>query len=92
MMMIKMRISYNSHVLLKFPVIKLVSMLAFENEMEALEFFQLYGLQTENGNLILDRSAFYQPESFPLLKRARQIIDSKRHCSVGEVSYSNTFF
>ena len=60
-------------------------LLGFENEHEASDFCEHYGFMTEDGDVILDRNDYLEPEAAWLPRRSVQLIESKRMVSVGEV-------
>ncbi len=65
-----------------------MDVLGFEDQNEAADWCQHHGLPVEVDKdiLFLERSNFIQmPESFPAKRRSLRLIESKRHCSVGQV-------
>ena len=61
-------------------------MLAFEDEDEASQFCQYYSLQVTDTEVLLDRSAYLEPESAMATKRSINLIESRLRTTVGEVS------
>lgn len=71
---------------LQFPVSELKRLLAFENEEQTREFCANYGLTTDGSDMMmLDRVAYVEPESSIPAWRAKELVESKLHVSVGEV-------
>ncbi|XP_025107552.1 germinal-center associated nuclear protein-like [Pomacea canaliculata] len=69
-----------------FPVSELKRLLAFENEEQTREFCANYGLTTDGSDMMmLDRVAYVEPESSIPAWRAKELVESKLHVSVGEV-------
>lgn len=65
---------------------KLTYLLAFEDFEQCTQFLEYYGLTCEpdEDRVILDRNSLFFPDSPFLLDRAINIVEHKRHCSVGE--------
>ena len=71
----------------QIPLSELVRLLGFENEQEASDFCQHYGFTVVDGDVILDRSEYLEPDAAWLPQRSVHLIESKRMISVGEVRY-----
>ncbi|KAK9744772.1 SAC3/GANP family [Popillia japonica] len=71
----------------QFPTEQLKNILAFEGNASTADFVEYHGLQLNESrtHIILARKSFQMPEFSYTLDRAIQVIESKRHCSVGEV-------
>ena len=54
--------------------------------LQAEEFCIYYGLSVTDGCVNFQRSSFIEPETRFPMKRALKLIESKRNCSIGEVS------
>lgn len=71
----------------QYPLSKLVSQLAFEDENEAAAFCSHHGLTVHGGSTVtMDRSHFVSPEAAFPDRRAHRLIESKQMGTVGEVS------
>lgn len=68
------------------PISNLTYLLAFEDSEQCAQFFEYYGLRCDRDydKVLLDRTAFYQPDTPYILERAINVIEHKRHSSVGE--------
>ena len=69
----------------QIPLSTLVHLLSFEDESEALEFCEYYGFNILDGEAILDRAEYIEPETAWPARRSRSLIESKLMLSVGEV-------
>eukprot|EP00079_Xenopus_tropicalis_P039104 XP_017952875.1 PREDICTED: germinal-center associated nuclear protein isoform X3 [Xenopus tropicalis] len=67
-----------------FPLESMLQMLFFQDTNEATEFLNSYGLSVSEGNVELNRSAFFEPEVLPHPKKCF-FISQKRQVSVGEI-------
>ncbi|XP_074607100.1 germinal-center associated nuclear protein-like isoform X2 [Acropora palmata] len=72
-----------------FQLKDLVDILAFEDEAEAGEFCVYYGLSVTGDCVNFQRSSFIEPETRFPMKRALNLIESKRNCSIGEIVYNS---
>ena len=71
-----------------FPIRNIVELLAFESEEDAVSFCLRYALEANEQAVQFSRTTFIEPEEKPLPKMAKLLIESKRKCSIGEVSCS----
>lgn len=73
------------------PVILSISnlnyILAFEDVEQCTVFLEYYGLVCDGDEVKLDRSTFYYPDTPFILDRAINVIEHKRHSSVGDAVY-----
>lgn len=60
-------------------------LLAFESEQQVVAFCAYYGLKTDGPDLVLNRSAYIEPEGSIPASRAQGMVESKRLVSIGEV-------
>lgn len=70
---------------LQLPLDDLVRTLAFNDQSEAAQFCQFFGLTTVDNCVTLDKSLFIEPEENWCPRRSA-LIESKRNTTVGEVS------
>lgn len=70
-----------------FSLTKLTSLLGFEDVQECIFFCQWHGLTSEvnEDKIVLDRQRFIIPDELPIVKRARNVIESKRLCPWSQV-------
>ena len=61
-------------------------MLGFESTTQAAIFCNHYGFIVENGDVLLDRTSFVEPETAPEPQRSITLVESKCDWSIGEVS------
>lgn len=69
------------------PISNLTYLLGFEDFEQCAEFLEYYGLvcDRDEDRVLLDRNRFEFPETPFILDRAINMIEHKRHSSVGEV-------
>lgn len=65
----------------------LTYLLAFEDFEQCTQFFEYYGLtcDRDNDRVLFDRSSFYYPDMPFVFDRAINIVEHKRHSTVGEI-------
>lgn len=68
------------------PISNLVYLLAFEDYEQCACYLEYYGLtcDRDEDRVLLDRNSFYFPDLPFILDRAINIVEHKRHSSVGE--------
>lgn len=69
----------------------LTYILAFEDFEQCAQFLEYYGLvcDRDDDRFVLDRSTFYYPDIPFLMERAINVVEHKRHSSVGEAVYGS---
>lgn len=74
------------------PISNLTYLLAFEDAEQCAQFLEYYGLSVDRDydRVLLDRSSFYLPDMPYILDRAINLIEHKRHSSVGEVVHGTS--
>lgn len=65
----------------------LTYLFAFEDAEQCAQFLEYYGLTVDRDDdrVLLDRNSFYLPDMPYILDRAINLVEHKRHSSVGEV-------
>ena len=71
--------------LLQLPLDELVRTLGFDDQNEAAQFCQFFGLTTDESCVTLDKAMFIEPEENWCPRRSA-LIEQKRTTSIGEVS------
>lgn len=68
------------------PISNLTYLLAFEDAEQCAQFLEYYGLSVDRDydRVLLDKSSYYAPDMPFILDRAINVIEHKRHSSVGE--------
>lgn len=69
------------------PIDDLLYVLAFEDTDQCVDFLRYYALTCDDSRVIFDRNTFSHPDSPFLLDRAINVVEHKRHSTVGEVVY-----
>lgn len=64
--------------------------LAFEDADQCTQFLEYYGLMCDGDDVRLDRSTFFYPDVPFIMDRAINVIEHKRHSSVGDAVYGGT--
>lgn len=68
------------------PISNLTYLLAFEDFEQCAQFLEYYGLtcDRDEDRVLFDRSSFYFPDIPFIMDRAINVVEHKRHSSVGE--------
>lgn len=71
------------------PISNLTYLLAFEDAEQCAQFLEYYGLSCERDydRVLFDRTSFFLPDNPYMMERAINVIEHKRHSSVGEAVY-----
>lgn len=74
------------------PISNLTYLLAFEDFEQCAQYLEYYGLtcDRDDDRVLLDRNSFYPPDIPFVLDRAINVVEHKRHSSVGEVVHGCT--
>lgn len=69
------------------PISNLTYLLAFEDYEQCAQYLEYYGLtcDRDEDRVLFDRNSFYFPDIPFILDRAINVVEHKRHSSVGEV-------
>lgn len=70
-----------------YPLSELKHLLGFDDIDSTIDFMQAYGLfmSEDKTHIVLDKTAFFQPEMPYVLDRSINVVESKRTCSVGKI-------
>ncbi|XP_038051495.1 germinal-center associated nuclear protein-like isoform X2 [Patiria miniata] len=69
----------------RFPLAKITTTLAFDNQSQALEFCLSHNLAVEDEMIQFSRAAFQHPDITPSPERSLRIIEAKNTMTIGEV-------
>ncbi|XP_045166422.2 germinal-center associated nuclear protein-like isoform X2 [Mercenaria mercenaria] len=75
----------------QIPVSELVRLLGFESDSEATDFSQHYGFNVNDGEMVLDKAEYIEPDTAWLPVRSVSLIESKLMVSPGEFINGGTF-